>query len=271
MSETKILFTDLDGTLLNSERQISYENRLAIKKALERNHKVVIATGRPLPSAVHLVEDLGLNYEGCYAITYNGGLIYDTFQKKAIFKTTLPLEYVNYIFDVAKENKIHCHTYSDDSVISEKLTNELKKYCNRIIVPYELVENIHTDLVNEPVKVIMIDFTEQNKLNKIKDELSDWCHGKINCSFSNPFFLEFGSLKATKGNAVNYLCNYLNIPIENSIAVGDEENDISMIQSAGIGIAMANATNGIKEYADYITEHNNNNHGISEVIKKFLL
>ena len=271
MNETKILFTDLDGTLLNSERQISYDkSRQAIQK-LEINHKVVIATGRPLPSAVQLIEDLGLTYEGCYAITYNGGLIYDTFQKKAIFKTTLPLEYVHYIFDKAKENKIHCHTYSDDAVISEKLTNELEQYCSRIIVPYQLVENIHTNLVNEPVKVIMIDFSENNRLAKIKEELNDWCIGKVNSSFSNPFFLEFGSLKATKGNAVNYLCNYLNIPIENSIAVGDEENDISMIQAAGIGVAMANAAKGIKEYADYITVHNNNNHGIAEVINKFLL
>jgi Cof subfamily protein (haloacid dehalogenase superfamily) len=270
MNETKILFTDLDGTLLNDQKQVSYDNRQAIQKALKRNHKIVIATGRPLPSAVQLIEDLELTSEGCYAITYNGGLIYDSYHKKAIFKTTLPFEYVQYIFDKAKEKNIHCHTYSDEYVISEKVTRELELYCGRIKVPYSIVEDIHTDLVEKPVKVIMVDLAGRKRLTKIKEELASWCQGKVNCNFSNAYFLEFGSLEATKGTAVRYLCNYLNIPIENSIAAGDEENDISMIQAAGIGAVMANAPDEIKKLGDYITKHNNNNHGIAEIIEKFL-
>lgn len=271
MNASKILFTDLDGTLLNDEKNISIGNRQAIKKALEHNHKIVITTGRPLPSALLLVEELGLTHEGCYAITYNGGLIYDCHNKKAIFRTTLPLAHVRHIFDVAREHNIHCNTYSDTHVISEKKTLELEKYCSRIKAPYELVGDINTYLTNEPVKVVMLDLAGRDRLAKVQAKISPWCNGIVNCFFSSAHILEFGPLEATKGNAVKYLCKYLDIPIENSVAAGDEENDISMLRAAGIGAVMANASSEIKKHGDYITTRNNNNDGIAEIIDKFLL
>jgi Cof subfamily protein (haloacid dehalogenase superfamily) len=271
MNSTKILFTDLDGTLLNDERNISYQNKQAIHKALENNHKVVIATGRPLPSALILMEELGLTNEGCYAITYNGGLIYDCGAKKAIAKSTIPMEYVHHIFQIAKEQGIHCHTYTDKYVISEQLTTELERYCNNIRIPYKIIDNMQQADIENPVKAIMIDFGGKERLAKVKEELNSWCDGKVNSYFSNPYLLEFGSLEATKGNAVKFLCNHLHIPIEHSIAAGDEENDISMLQAAGIGTVMANASDEIKKYGDYITKNNNNNHGIAEIIERFLL
>lgn len=271
MSSTKILFTDLDGTLLNDERNISYQNKQAIQKALDQNHKVVITTGRPLPSAVLLVEELGLTKEGCYAITYNGGLIYDCHEKRAIAKNTLPLEYVYHIFQSAKDHQIHCHTYNDEYVLSERLTSELSNYCEAIKVPYQLIHDIKTAKIAPPIKTIMIDFKSTKKLTAMKEHLKEWCDGKVNCYFSNPHLLEFGPIEATKGNAIAFLCDYLHIPIENSIAAGDEENDISMITAAGVGVVMANASPHIKQYADYITMNNNNNHGIAEVIEKYLL
>lgn len=271
MNAMKILFTDLDGTLLNDERKISIGNRQAIKKALEHSHKIVITTGRPLPSAMQLVEELGLTHEGCYAITYNGGLIYDCHSKEAVFQTTLPLEQVSYIFDVARKHHVHCNTYTDTHVISEKKTIELVKYCSRIKVPYELVENINTYLTKEPVKVVMLDLAGRDRLARIQVEMSTWCTGTVNCYFSSAHILEFGPLQATKGSALKYLCNFLNIPIEDSVAAGDEENDISMLHAAGIGVAMANASNEIKEHSNYVTRNNNNNDGIAEIIQKFIL
>lgn len=271
MNSTKILFTDLDGTLLNDERNISYQNKQAIQRALENNHKVVIATGRPLPSALLLIEELGLTGDGCYAITYNGGLIYDCGAKKAITKSAIPLEYVHHIFKTAKEYAIHCHTYADEHVISESLTQELERYCNNIRIPYKIVKNLQEAPIENPVKVIMIDFEGKERLSRVKEELKPWCIDKVNCYFSNPYLLEFGSLEATKGNALTFLCDHLHIPIENSIAAGDEENDISMLKAAGIGAVMSNASEEIKKYADYVTTNNNNNHGIAEIIERFLL
>lgn len=271
MKTTKILFTDLDGTLLNDEKNISYENKQAINKALDQDHKVVITTGRPLPSVLLLLQDLGLTSDGCYAITYNGGLIYDCGKEKAIFKTKLPLDYMQHIFEMAKEHGIHYHTYSAQNVIADKVTNELEKYCNSIKIPYQIVDNICTSNLIDPVKAILVDFEGKERLSKIKKELEPWCIDKVNCYFSSPQLLEFGSLEATKGKALAFLSNYLNVPIENTIAAGDEENDISMIRAAGVGAVMANASEEIKKYGNYITTHNNNNHGIAEIIEHFML
>lgn len=270
MEATKILFTDLDGTLLNSKREISAQNKAAIKKALDGGNKIVISTGRPLPSALLLVKQLGLIFEGCYAITYNGGLIYDCFNNEAVFKATVPIKYIRHIFDTANEFGVHCHTYSKEFVVSEKLTRELEHYCNAIKVSYKLVDNIE-QLNEEPVKAVMIDRNGRDRLSKIQDSLSAWCTDKVNSHFSSSSLLEFGPLLASKGSAVEFLCSHLNIPMENSIAVGDEENDISMLKAAHVGAVMKNASADIKEYADYITENDNNNNGVAEVINKFML
>ncbi|WP_099467987.1 Cof-type HAD-IIB family hydrolase [Konateibacter massiliensis] len=271
MNATKILFTDLDGTLLNDERKISYQNKQAIQKALDMGHKIVITTGRPLASTLLLTEELGLDGDGCYAITFNGGLIYDCGAKQAISKATLSKEYLGTLFDAARRHQVHYHSYSDKNVVSEHLTDELTRYCDHIKIPYQVVEKIEEALTENPIKAIMINFEGRDRLSKIKQELEAFCQDKINCYFSSPYLLEFGSLDASKGNALKFLCNHLGVPVENSIAAGDEENDISMLQAAGIGAVMANASDEIKRYADYVTENNNNNHGIAEIIEKFLL
>ena len=89
--DTKILFTDLDGTLLNRKKEITAENAAAIDRALTAGHKVVINTGRPLCGCMAQIRELGLEREGCYAITYNGGLIYDCYTKKTLYKKEFPL------------------------------------------------------------------------------------------------------------------------------------------------------------------------------------
>lgn len=267
----KILFTDLDGTLLNDKREVSKNNQHAIGLALNSGHKVVIATGRPLPSALHLIEQLGLTLPGCMAVTYNGGLIYNCYEKKILTKSTISFRNVRKLFDTAAKVNLHSHTYSSDYVISEKETPALMQYSRNIKVPYQIVSNVVTDLAEAPVKAIVIDYKSRKRLEEFLSSIDPWAKREFSCHFSSPSLLEFGPLHTSKGSAVTYLCNYLGIPLENSIAVGDEENDISMLQTASIGIAMANASSHIKAYANYVTKRDNNHDGIAEVIKTFML
>ena len=99
--QTKMIFLDIDGTLVNDKKELPKKNREAIDAALDMGHKVFICTGRPLSSAARLLPVFGLERPGCYAITYNGGLIYDAYEKKAIYKKTLTMDQVKYIFDRA--------------------------------------------------------------------------------------------------------------------------------------------------------------------------
>lgn len=269
LSDTRILFTDLDDTLLSSDKSVSAENLNSINEMMEAGHKFVVATGRPFYSAYKLSKNLGFVKPGFYIVASNGGVIYDCGTSQMIKRTTVPFEYVSHVFSVAKENGIHVHTYTDEYVVSERETDELKTYCSRISMPYKILNHIPEDLPYEPPKVITI--ASRSNLSELRSKLSDWCSGKMNTVFSSEFLLEFLPPSATKGNAVKYLCDYFGIPLKNSIACGDEENDISMIDVAGIGAVMKNGTSLCKSHANYITEHTNNENAISEVIHKFIL
>ena len=108
-------------------------------------------------------------------------------------------------------------------------------------------------------------------MEAFRDAFDDWAEGKVNIFFSCYEFLEFVPVGISKGVEIRFLADYLNIPMENTIAVGDAENDIPMIETAGLGVVMKNATDDIKKYGDYITELDNNQGGVGEVIRKFML
>ena len=268
---TKILFSDLDGTLLNAKKEITPASKAAIEEMIFKGHKFMMATGRPIQSALKLAESFGFIQPGFYISSYNGALIYDCYEKKTIQKLAIPYEHVRFLFDKAHSFQLHCHTYSRTHVLSEKDTEELELYKNHIQMPALVVPDIMDALEEEPIKIIVMNLKDQRKLVDFQKYMADWADKKMNSVFSQPILLEYGSYLASKGNSLKFMCQYFQIPIENSVAVGDEQNDISMLQAAGVGVVMKNGTDIAMEYADYITKKDNNEDGIQEVIEKFIL
>lgn len=272
--KTKMIFLDLDGTLLDDNKKLPKENREAIDEALEQGHKVLICTGRPLSSAIKLLPLLGLDKPGCYAITFNGGLIYDAGEKKAIYQVTLPLEQVKYVFDKAYEyGKIHIQTYTDEGFICEYDTPESRFYEKSTQCDRKVVKDIFEELDGrEPCKMLAIAYgCDREHIEAFRESLLEYSEGKMDVCFSCYEYLEFMPAGINKGNSIKWMCDHLNIPIENTIAVGDAENDITMIKTAGIGVVMKNANDDMKQCGNYITEKDNNEGGVAEVIKKFML
>lgn len=267
----KVVFTDLDGTLLDDEKRVSPANARAIRDALAEGHKIVITTGRPLPSAIQLARELDLDREGCYLIASNGGLIYDNARREILFETGLKRAYARYLLDEAKRAGIHCHTYSKTNVLCEARTKELTYYEQAIRVPAVIVPNATEYLTYDPWKVILIDRDDKSRLLAFQAAHEDWAADKCSSIFSCEFMLEYCPFAATKGNGVAFLCRTLGIPKEDAVAIGDAQNDISMILAAGVGAAMANASPPTKEAADYITEKDNNHDGFAEVLDRFVL
>lgn len=268
----KILFLDLDGTLLNDQKECTEGNRRAIESAIAMGHRVVITSGRPLKSALLQAERLGLAGHGCYVIAYNGAVIYDCSHQREIFRRVLPLEDLYAIFDEANQRCVHIQTYSEEHVIVESRNDNeaVRRYCGLTGMSFRVIEDIRRDLPEPPVKALLIDFQDR----ALTGAMERWIHARmqrtVDCYFSSQYYLEVVPAGINKGYAVTALCRKLCIPIQNTIAVGDEANDISMLRAAGVGVAMKNAAPEVKEAADYITRRDNNHDGIEEVVGQFL-
>ena len=268
---TRILLVDLDGTLLNDKKEITEKNRRAVDDALARGHKIVITTGRPTVSARRLSRELGLVKDGCFAIAYNGGEIYDLYREKSVYRRTIPLEYVKKVFEEAKKRGLHCQTYNDENILIEKETEEVKRYQKMTNVTAVVVPDVIEALKGrEPVKLIVMDYEDHNKLVAFEEETKEWADGKLDRIFSCAAYLEHVAPGVSKGSAMSILCEKLGIPMCNTIAAGDAPNDVSMIEAAAVGVVMQNAPEDIKSCGDYVTEADNNHDGIAEVIERFM-
>ena len=271
--DKKILFLDLDGTLLNDQKQITAGNRGAIEKAIALGHRVVVTSGRPLRSALVQAERLGLTGDGCYVIAYNGAVIYDCSQKREIFRRTLRMQDLYQVFAEARRRNVHIQAYdAGDTVVIENCCDPAvaQRYCEAIDLDFRVTKDIRTGLTDPSVKALMIDFQDRAPVEAMEQWVLENMKGKVDCFFSSRYYLEVVPVGMNKGEAVKEMCKILSIPLENTRAAGDEANDITMIQAAGTGVAMGNAVSAAKEAADYVTERDNNHDGIAEVIERFL-
>ena len=269
--DTRILFTDLDGTLLDDSKKITPGNQTAIDEALAQGHKIVISTGRPLAGAWAQAEKLGLTKEGCYAITYNGGQIYDSYHRKTIYGKTVAKELVAPLFREAHARDLHIQTYSYTHILSEHDTWHMHRYSETIGIPYQVVDDIDTAMTSNPFKLIAIDYNDHEKLVAFQEEVLSQYKDVVDSFFSNDNFLEIVPVGISKGFAVHWMCEFLGIPLENSVAAGDAQNDIAMLEAAHIGAVMCNAFPEIFKHGNYITEADNNHDGVAEIIHKFIL
>ncbi|MGN0141297.1 MAG: Cof-type HAD-IIB family hydrolase [Roseburia sp.] len=267
----KILFVDLDCTLLCDDKSISAKNREAIRAMLSAGHYIALATGRSVESGRHVVRDLGLTMPGCYMLAFNGAVLYDCAADRVLLKRAIPVDVVQEIFERADRAGIYAQTYNSTDVITTKHTRELDYYRERTHLNYKLSPNVLDALAEEPQKVLLIDLDNHERLVRFQKRNLHWEKGKCSSLFSCREYLEYCPLGTSKGTGVEELTRILNMPLESTVAVGDEENDIAMIKTAHVGIAVKNGIPEIRAVADYVTENDNNHDAIAEVIEKFIL
>lgn len=270
--DTKILFTDLDGTLLNSQKTISQKTYDKIQEMTKKGHKFVLASGRSLENIINVKNTLGLTQEGVYITAYQGAAIYDCCQNRLIAENRLSLDVAQGIYTAAHEAGLYCQAYTDTHIIAPAQTKELDYYRQYIKQPYYETLDLHQYLTVGSHKVLVINLDNKDLLDAFREKMMHSPYAdEVESAYSNPRYLEFYSKKAGKGNGLRILCDALHIPIENSYACGDEENDISMLKVAGTGIAMKNASDMAKAATDIVTENDNDHDAIAEVIDRFFL
>ena len=265
----KIIALDLDDTLLNKKKEISEKNYQALKECEALGIKIVIATGRPFNGTKEVLEKLKLFNTDTYVICFNGGLIYSLKDNKVIYKAMLEGKDIKAIYQDSLLKKINFHAFRENqSLITPKLS-EYTLYeakINNITANICDINTISDDDLF--IKCMCID--NESILSPLVDYFVEKYQKQYAVFRSAPFFLEFLNKKATKGNALKYLADYLNVDIKDTMSFGDSENDLSMILAAGLGVAMENSYPHIKKNADFVTLACEED-GVSYAINKFIL
>lgn len=267
----KILFTDLDGTLLNNRSQIDEEMKQALREMTAKGHYLVLSSGRPLDSILEVKRLAGIDFPNVYVIASNGAVVYNCDTREIIHEIRVSFDDVTNIWNFAKEHHSHVQTYTSDSIVTATEDEEIAYYRQRIHLPLILSDNPLEVLKQPPHKLLLIDLHDHNRIAGIQTLLEQAYGDRLQTVFSNPYYLEVFAKDAGKGNSLHYLCDYLNIPLTNSYAAGDAENDLSMLQAAGTAIVMCNGTDEVKKYADIITKRSNNECGLADIIYEHIL
>ena len=265
----EILFTDMDGTLLLNDSSLSAEMKAALDRFISAGHRLVLSSGRSPDSILRVTKREGLSFPGMLISAHNGSLIYDCDSGAILWEKAVPWHIAGEIIQAADRRGIHIHTFTDHEIVCRQEDAELCQYRIRSPLPVILTPDLLSALTKPPCKLLAIHLSDKSILEGLKAEVEASQGGRITVQFSNDQYLEFFHPEAGKGNALRQVCRYLNIPIEESVAAGDAPNDISMLQAAGIGVAMANAAPEVKAAAGFITRLDNEHNGLMEALAAF--
>ena len=272
----KMICIDMDGTLLGKRKRISERNKNAIKQAHDKGIEIVVTTGRLYNNAAYFSKLLGVDSP---VIAANGAIVIDQKNNEVIYECGIPkdecikilkiLIKYNSFFQFNTRNMIYCNNWITKTATKGYMTKQ--HFFEHLQVEYEIVksqecwinifnkEEVDKSIVFTPLKSTMI---------KIKDEINKL--NSVDCFASGDHSLEINYKDVSKGNAIKSLLDKYNIKEEELVCIGDNENDISMIKLAGLGIAMGNAISEVKNIADYITDTNKRD-GVAKAIEKFIL
>lgn len=264
----KLIAVDMDGTLLNEQKEITNRCRQAVVELKKKGKKFVLATGRPIHGVMRYLEKLNLFDENDYVITYNGALVQSTKTKHIIFDKPLSLDAYRELYELSLLLKVNIHALTERNVLTPRKSRytELEAEINQMPILVGPVDGVDPSAVI--VKVMFVD--EAELLDAALTKLPDWVKEKYTVLRSAPYFLEFLDKSVNKGVGVSVVARQLGLKREEIICVGDAGNDLDMIRYAGLGVAMGNAFDEIKSAADYVT-HSNEEDGVAHVIEKFML
>ena len=263
----RLLVLDLDGTLTNSQKKISPATKEAIFEMMERGHVCMLASGRPTAGILPIADELKFKKNGGYILAFNGAKIINYSTKEVLHQQTLPHEFLPTLVEFAKINHCGLITYTEDEIISANGIDEYIQLESRIAdIPIREVKDF-AEYVNFPInKCLMTAYSEHAA--KCEVLLRDLLGDKVSVYRSEPFFIEIVPKGVDKAASLEKMLPIVGISRENCVACGDGFNDIGMIKFAGIGVAMGNAQQVVKDAADVITLTNDED-GIIPIIEKY--
>lgn len=265
-SKYRLLVLDLDGTLTNSKKEISDTNRQTLIRLQQSGVKLVLASGRPTYGIAPLAEALQLKQYGGFILSYNGGEIIEWSTGRILYKNLLPDDVLPLLYHTCENDGLTILTYDGPCILTENATDEyvLKEaFLNKMQI--RRVDNF-LEAAPVPLPKCLI-VGDPNRLMQTEASLSQRLQGIISVYRSEPYFLEVVPLGIDKARSLAVLLEQLGLTREEMVAMGDGYNDRSMIEFAGMGVAMANAQEPVKQVADYITLSNDQD-GVAVAVKE---
>lgn len=266
-----IIAFDLDGTLVDDNKKVLPGSYAAIMEIQKRGMTVAIASGRPTYGCRHIAKELHLDEYGGYIISYNGAKITSVADGQVLSRNTIHLDLVNDLFETVKDLEgVTMLSYLNQAIITNKEGNKFVEMESAVDngMPIQVSKDFPYDITREPFKVALVG--DKDHLDPLKGMLTEMYRERLTFLTSSENFIEVIPYGVDKGAALEFLLSDIGMPNEKAIAVGDNYNDIRMIQSAGLGVAMANATEAVKRVADYVTLSNEEG-GILHLIEKYIL
>ena len=266
----KLLVLDVDGTLLNNQKEISPRTLAALLKVQQMGVHIVLASGRPTNGVMPIAEKLELNHYGGYILSYNGGQIINVQTGELLFEKRIDPEWIPYFEKKAKKNDFAIFTYHKDFILTDKPDNKyVIQEANLNKMQIVGVDNF-AEAVDFPPCKCMLASDDEEALIGLENQWKKRLDGVLDAFRSEPYFLEVVPQFIDKGNTLGVLMTKLSVLPEEVIAIGDGVCDVTMLQLAGVGIAMGNAEDSVKACVDKTTL-TNEEEGVAVAVERAIL
>lgn len=263
--EIKLLITDIDGTVVDENCYFTPTIKNYFHEMSKKGIKVVLATGRMFDGADGVRKQLELETP---VVCYQGAMVRK--DDKVLHECSVPVDIAGEIIKISREKGFHLNLYNNDTLIVEDDDKKMMyDYTNGRHTVYTVV-NSFDDVELQNVSKLLAIIYDENELLKLRDEMQEKFKGILSVVRSHKYYLEFTNINATKGSALEFLKKYWGIKTEEVMASGDQDNDFEMLQNAGIKIAMGNASDKLKQIADFICPTIKED-GLSRAIERYIL
>jgi hypothetical protein len=266
----RLIALDVDGTLLDDRKQLPPANREALRKAADRGVQVAIASGRMIPSIEPIERMLEID---CAIIAYNGGKVVSSRAegRHCLQHLPLPAEFAEVLIRFSQEKDYLLNFYVDDVLYADdspRRSEFMAIYSGRTGAQYRLTD-LRGFVGSSPTKLILL--AEPAERDRLYDEFLAKYGGEVNVTKSDPEYLEFMARGVDKGTALPVLAEHYGLKAEEVLAMGDADNDLLLLAEAGLGVAVANARDGVKAVARRVTSRTNNEGAVAEAVERWVL
>ncbi|MBD5399381.1 MAG: HAD family phosphatase [Treponema sp.] len=267
----KLAAFDIDDTLINDEKRLSHRTTLALQEAVKKGIYVVLCSGRAENGILPYVRALNIagSQQGRFLIAFNGAEIFDLHTRSEIYSQVLSPNIQKFVNQEAEKRGLAAITYDSSTIyagVDSKWARADAELCN---LNFEKISNYEAFLETPRHKMLVP--ASPKEVEDFREFLLKSIGDKVDVFISKPFFLEILPRAIGKGNAILWLCDHLKINPKEAICFGDSMNDESMLTNVGIGVAMKNAFDYIKDVATFTTRYDNNEDGVADFLEEFVL